>query len=356
LLGPEVLTALVEFVRVKGGGLIGIAGPAFFPLRYAGTPLEALLPIQLADALAPPPDALLADAFHPQLTLQGVQSGPMFRLEGDEGKSQAVWDSLPGMYWRIDAPSLRPGAVAMAEAPNLSGRQTPVIAMQRFGAGKVLLHLTDETWRWRLRTGDLYFGRYWIQAIRFLSRASLVGRQNGVELTADRRSYSQGDAVTLRVRFIDEGLIPAEPDGVTVVVEDRTGSRRQVELTRAGDLSDAFEGRLDRLPEGSYHAWVREPAFTGAPPSTDFRVEPPDRELGRRAADIADLRRAAERSGGKYYDLKDASDLLRRLPAGRPVRLEAAEPRPLWNRPELLLAFVGVLSAEWLLRKRGRLA
>ena len=45
-----------------------------------------------------------------------------------------------------------------------------------------------------------------------------------------------------------------------------------------------------------------------------------------------------------------------RLPAGRPVRLEASAPRPLWNRPELLLAFAGVLTAEWLLRKRSRLA
>ncbi len=356
LLGSDVLTALVEFVRVKGGGIIGVAGPEFFPLRYAGTPLETMLPIQLTDATAPPNDALLAEPFRPELTLQGRQAGPMFRLEGDDERSQAVWDSLPGLYWRIDAPTLRAGAIAMAQAPDLAGRQTPVIAMQRFGAGKVLLHLSDETWRWRWRAGDLYFGRYWIQAIRFLSRASLVGSQNGAELTADRRSYSQGDDVTLRARFLDERLLPPSPQAVSVVVEERSGGRQQIEFARAGELSNVFEGRLSRLPEGTYHAWVREPVFAGTPPAVDFRVEAPDRELGRRAADIADLRRAAEKSGGKYYDLKDVAALPRQLPAGRSVRLEAAEPRPLWNRPELMLMLAAVLSAEWLLRKQGRLA
>ena len=41
---------LVQFVTEKGGGVLFIAGELFDPLSYRGTPLEVLLPIELADA------------------------------------------------------------------------------------------------------------------------------------------------------------------------------------------------------------------------------------------------------------------------------------------------------------------
>ena len=44
---------LVEFVTEKGGGVLFIAGELFNPLSYRGTPLELLLPIELADARNP---------------------------------------------------------------------------------------------------------------------------------------------------------------------------------------------------------------------------------------------------------------------------------------------------------------
>lgn len=355
LLGTDALAAVAEFVRVKGGGLIGIAGPEFFPAHYAGTPLEPLLPVLLEDFSASSPEVVLGEPFRPRVTLQGRQAGPMFRLADGGTRADQVWDELPGLYWRADAPTLRPGAVMLVEATDVTGPPHALIVLQRFGAGKVLLHLTDETWRWRFRTGDVYFGRYWVQTIRYLSRAGLLGRDRAAELTSDRRSYTQGDPVTLRLRFLDDRSLP-QSGGVMVVVEDHAAGRRELVLGREEELSGLFGGRLERLPQGSYHAWVREPAFIGVPPAVDFRIEPPDRELLRREADFTDLRRAAELSGGRFSTLGEAGRLPAVLPAGRPVRLEATAPRPLWNRPELLFALAAVLTAEWLLRKRARLA
>jgi len=80
----------------------------------------------------------------------------------------------------------------------------------------VLFHAIDSTWRWRVGVGDVYFARYWVQAIRYLARGKLnTGR--GAEITTDRREYRQGEAVEVRARFLDERLAPAGND-VTLTV------------------------------------------------------------------------------------------------------------------------------------------
>ena len=355
LVGDETLAALAEFVRVRGGGLFGIAGPQFFPMQYANTPLAAVLPVEPASVTVPAAGTPIVNPFALRLTLEGRQAGPLFRLAATEAATATAWDELPPLYWRAEAARLRPGAVSLVEA-TADGPPQPAVVLQRYGAGKVLLSLTDETWRWRFRAGDALFGRYWIQAIRFLSRSALLSGDRGAELLADRRTYTQGEPVVLRARFLDARLLPAGTATVTVVVEDRDGGRREVELVRGSEVTDIFTGRLDRLPQGNYHAWIRTPAFAGVPPGADFRVEPPQQERARRGADLPDLQRAAKISGGRFFSVADAKTLPAALPAGRPVRLEAREPLPLWNRPELLLLLATVLTCEWLLRKRVRLA
>lgn len=356
-LSPAMLEMLNRFVREKGGGLILVAGPRFDPLTYQGTPLESLLPVQLEGAKLPSPDETSGDGFHPVLTVHGQKGTGIFRFAESEQESLAIWNSLPDLYWMVETPHLKPGALVLAEHPLKSGSdgRLPVIVLQQVGAGKVLYHATDELWRWRFRVGDQYYARYWVQAIRFLSRARLIGKDRTAELTTDRSVYQQGDAVFLRVRFIDERLVPTAEDGVSAVVERQGDTQRTVTLTKLPQVPNIFEGQLGQLGEGTYHAWIARPSFQEAPPATDFRVEAPLRELQKRSLERTDLMQAAKLSHGRYYSLADADQLPSDLPPGRAVPLETNEPILLWNRGELLLLFAGVLTAEWLFRKRWRL-
>jgi hypothetical protein len=68
-----------------------------------------------------------------------------------------------------------------------------------------------------------------------------------------------------------------------------------------------------------------------------------------------ELREAAKISVGKFYRFQDASKLLGDLPRGRQVRIESLPPKPIWNAPLLAGLFIGLIAAEWLLRKRGGL-
>lgn len=357
-LSEGVFENLREFVREAGGGLVVVAGPQFTPLALRGTTLESMLPVQLSTAKAPPADTPIVDGFRPDLTIEGRKSSSIFRFAESELESLQIFQRLPELYWLFEAPELKPGAMVFVERPSrgLDGAKLPVIAMQRFGAGKVLFHATDDLWRWRFRTGDTYYGRYWVQAIRFLSRSRLLGKDRGAELDTDRQDYRRGDTVHFRVRFFEDRLSPVENDGVTVIVERRGDAQKPVKLTRVPQTPSVFEGQLPGAGEGTYHAWVATPAFRDAPPARDFRVESTDRERQRRGLDRAELEQTARRTHGKYYSLWEASRLPEEIPAGQPVPLESQEPISLWNRWELLALFTALLTAEWLLRKRCRLA
>ena len=171
-------------------------------------------------------------------------------------------------------------------------------------------------------------------------------------LAADRREYLEGEAVRLRASFADERMAPAEDEGVAVVVERSGRKTDQLQLRRTAVGRGVFEGTLDRLPPGNYHAWITSPSVEGLTPAADFAVLPPHGELANVRMDATEMRRAAELTGGQFYTFADAERLLDDLPPGRPVPIESLPPRPLWNRWPVLAVFLGLLIAEWILRKR----
>lgn len=356
-ISPSALGSVRDFVSEQGGGLLFIAGPQHNPATYRGTTLADLLPVNLESVSVPTADGAITESFQPQLTIEGLKGSAIFRFAEDERASRDVWNGLPEFFWWIQCEELKPGAKAFATHPvRTTGTQKlPVIVMQRYGAGKVMLHATDETWRWRFRQGDTYYGKYWVQTLRYLCRSRLLGKDRGAELVLDRTVYPRNEPVSLRVRFLDERATPADDNGVTVVVERKGDPQRRVKLTRLPQAPGTFEGQLGQLAEGNYHAWVETPAFAGAPPARDFRVESPYRETQLLRMDQAELALTAERTGGRYYPLWEAEQLQTDLPPGRPVPLRMDDPRNLWNHWLTLGVFVALLCGEWILRKRFRL-
>jgi hypothetical protein len=356
-LSSSVYEMLRDFVRDVGGGVIFIAGTHHNPLAYRETPLDVLFPIELSSVTPRAEETLWSDGFRPDLTLAGRRGTALFRFGESDEQSKRIWKNLPTLQWLLPATKLKSGAVVFAQHPlqDETAGKAPVICLQRYGAGRVLYHATDELYRWRGRNGDLYYGKYWIQAIRLLSRSRLVGRDRAAELTTDRLVYKRGESVELRLRFLDQPAAPLENDGVTVMVEQRGSVQLPVKLSRLPRATTVFQGRFTPTSAGSFHAWVVAPSFQEHPPSADFRVEAPQLELSRRGLDRADLMQAAKSTRGKYYAFADARQLPNDIPAGHPIPLETKDPIPLWNRWEFLLLFALVLTAEWLLRKRCRL-
>ncbi len=360
LLSASVMQSLAAFVDQpgNGGALVLIAGPMYMPLAYRGTPLERLLPVELASVRLPDPSQPITEGFVLKPTELGLAS-PAMQLGDTPAQTETIWQNLPPLYWFAEAPDLKPGARVLAEHPGRTfsdGRRLPIIVMQYVGAGKVLFHATDETWRWRWRTGDVFFARYWIQTIRYLSRSGVAQSGGNVTLTTDRREYTQGEVVRLHVRFADERLAPAADDNVTVMVEQPGQQSRRIQLHRTATGRETFEGVLDQTLPGSYHAWLAAPGVEGQAPSIDFTVAAAPGEFAHLRMDEPAMRQAATQSGGRYYDFLAADNLLRDLPPSRLVPIETLPPIPLWNKWPVLLVFLLLLVSEWLLRKRGGMA
>ncbi len=352
LLGNSVLDNLAEFVSQRGGGLVLLAGPRHMPMAYRGSPLEGLVPFSLEGSELPPDSSAGTAARQLQLASQGEQL-PHLVLGQDAEAGAAQWQAMPPCFWLLEAGPLRDGVRVLVESPRPQAGMSPVVTLQFVGAGKVIFHATDESWRWRGNpAGEQLYQRYWLQTLRYLSRHQLLGRSREAQLTSDRETYAPGEVVRLRTRFLDEQSAPADDAGVLLVVQRENAYRRLVTLNRDGSRQGHFLVSIPDLAAGRYRAWLASPQLEGDPPDVRFSVQGPRGEDARPGADLDDLGKAASRSGGALLSLSNVSELPRRLPDGRQVRIQSRPPRPIWNSPWLAWLFVVLIGTEWILRKR----
>src|SRR5262249_26918988 len=156
-------------------------------------------------------------------------------------------------------------------------------------------------------------------------------------------------------KVVVERKPPATPDGQPDT-EIQTMHLAKVEGSWA-----TFEGLLTRTPEGKYRFWLSSPEVKdtgpgGTKPSAEATVVLPPGELDRLRMNRQEMEYAAEVTQGRFYTLDRADQLLDELPSG--VRVALNTPRPpklLWNHWLMFLLVVGLLLAEWLLRKRKHL-
>ena len=354
-LSHNAMENIAAFVEKKGGGVAFMSGPRFTPFALADTPLATLLPIELSTPLGPPAGRIYENGFAVEPTELGWAL-PQMQLGETTDESEMIWrERLPNLYWIVGNTKLRPAAKALATTQRPmppDDRRIPVIAMQYYGAGKVILHLTDDTWRWRYRNEDVLPRRYWFQTIRFLARSARLGSDSTTELAPVRDPVFRGENVRLRARFFDEGQSPAADDGVEVMVQRDDEPAARHTLHRAGGSRGIFVGDLGPLAVGQYRAWMVQPTSAENPPATTFQVLLPKGETQRLEMDRATLNRLAETTRGRFFTLTDAHRLVDQLPLGKRVETGSLPPLPIWKRWYVLLVVLSLLIGEWLLRKR----
>jgi hypothetical protein len=310
-LGEPRLRDIADFVKVRGGGLLLIAGSQYMPHAYRDTPLATVMPIDIGKPPVEPDERTTGYNLEP--TLAG-RLHPIFRFVPDERENLAIWQKLAPMFWWSDNVRPKPLAEVLAVHPKMKadantpfanpapgGARTfrgddrhPLVVQQYLGGARSLFFGFDESWRWRFREDEVRFNQFWIQTVRYLARSKLTR----TELRLDRQSkYQIGEPVKITVRFPDstamqggqgsdmrnplaEGKGPDSPERssdlkVVVTIEHQAkGADQQAEteiqtlqLAKIEGSWATYEGTLTKTREGEYRFWLSNPDVSALQPN-----------------------------------------------------------------------------------------
>ena len=271
------------------------------------------------------------------------------------------------MPWVI-AGRAKPGARVLATAS--SDDAAAVIAAQPYGLGKVLWVGTDGTWRWRYRAGERYHHRFWGQVVRWSASGRLAAGNAFVRFGPEKAIYDDGERIRLQAR-ISEGVADAGPELLVAAkiykLDPSTGEGEGepvaiVPLRAIAGQPRTFEGDAPSLPIGRYVMRLDVPQLAEALqldgggnrkiPEAAFEVkvgESSERvELSAASDQVAQL---AAATGGRVLADHEAGELAPLLRARTKQTTRIVETR-LWDQPAYLLILFGILTVEWVARKR----
>ncbi len=357
---------LKELVASEARGFFYMAGNQFSTrlLSARGSrELVDLLPVEFGD-LERIELVTLDDGYTRPWSMLPVSRNvdhPMMRFFADAERTLIKWQSMPDVYWSFPATGAKPsGRVLIQRAESASTGDTlrPILASGRYGVGRTVYMGFNGTWRWRRTPNEIpYYRRFWLQTLRYLveGRSSAGGGRG--ELETDRERYELGEQVTVYARRLKDQsfeLMNQEELTAELQLPDKQSDKLKLRKTpgRPGDYSATLIARQT----GLYQLQLDNTSGSARDmPATSFRVTVPQIELKATWLDKPLLTEVAEASGGKYYDVDEMDDLVANIP-DRNERLQVrGEPIPLWDNSRVLMLFVGLLCAEWALRKRFRL-
>jgi hypothetical protein len=349
--------ALPEFVRDRGGAVVFLADPGRIPFSLAGTPWEAMLPVNLgAQSARTYKEELFSPvttSWRAALTEEGA-GHQLMAFAGTREENRKAWAELPPFHYAYRPARIKPGAVTLMNlVPEGGGDPIPGIVYQSFGKG-LALHLgADATWRWRKEFGDRYFRDFWGRAVQFLGLPHLLGEPAQSAILVSRENCVAGERIPIRAKLSNPGdFTPhVDEDGVDLAVLAEDGAERAVRLMPIPDRPGLYRGTY--LPETPGEIVLRLPARFNAGDvelhvsrrQAEFRTPGMRRDL---------LERVAEATGGKVFMPGQERELLATLWQGRP-RQATRLALTLWDSLPLALAILLLLTAEWFTRKVSHL-
>jgi hypothetical protein len=365
---PEQIKLLRDHVAVRGAGLLWIGGDQYVPRAYESTGLASLLPMRRPGQVTRTRSEVGALSMRP--TAQAKILGVM-RLSTNPDPKFAVngWPvTMPALMYAQDMGTLKPGAEALSVlvpakegAASVEG-SVPGVVRSRYGAGQVVYCASDETWRWRLGVGELYFEPYWVQLIRMLARSRLLEGAGRATLTVASRRAVIDQPMSVELVLSDQTLIDRNMQSIQVgVFEAGRPGTAAVESLRLARVSKAetagpVEYRAVWRPGsvGDRVLRVTEPGLEDMNIQRPVLVASKPGEMKNPLADRGNLELLARQTSGQVVELEKLETLAGLIP-DRARRTPDDLRLPVWNSGLALAVVVFLLTLEWIGRRLIRL-
>ena len=350
---PEELKQLADAVS-KGTGLIMLGGfHSFGPGGYGQTPLGRVLPVRMDRFERQRYGEKFREDVHLRGLLRMRPSGVgliNFALKLAPGRQAnlAAWAKLPPLEGANKLGEPSPGALTLAADD--SGH--PLLVSHYYGNGRVMALAVDTTWRWCMSGFGGAHKRFWRQIVLWLARKD-ESSEGKVWIQLQGRRYAPGQRVEFSVGANDETGEPVKDAAFQAKVILPDGKEVPVQLVSGeGQLVGTFQ---DAETPGDYRVEVtathQEQELGTA--RARFLVYEQDLELDNAAADVDTMQSLAAITGGESLAPEQLPELLERL-ARQTANLEVDQINKLtfWDKWPFFLVLVGLLGAEWYLRKR----
>jgi len=351
---PEQLQLVASYVEEKGAPFIMIAGDQYAPWTYRGTQIEKLLPVVLDPSERGRAGVYFKDGFNTELTAEGWDS-PIMLLSDVPEDNDRVWMNMPESYWCASVERAKAGATVLATHPFLSNRygKLPLVATQHYGNGKTMIVNIDSTWRWRLVYGDIVHYRFWGNVLRWMIATPLEGKGKYVTLSSDKEEYQVGETATIYAKVVDKEYYPFSKGEVFVEVTDTYGKSERLPM----ELTDARKGMYQmKYPiraSGVYRIQSVVPTLGEEGFQAAIKIFGESVSLEQNSLQMRKevLERIAAKTGGKFHMMETASGIPDEIPYLE-RELSEVKLRSLWDTAYAIIAFVGIMTLEWFLRKR----
>ena len=357
----QELENTVEFVRTRGGGLLMLGGADSLGNHelaesYLNTPIAQLLPVELELGASPPPPAPRGRSSREGYKLQLTPDGkvePLMALADTPMENLARWDIQEPLLGYSKVKRAKPGALVLAEHPterNQFGRRI-LVATQNYNAGRVMVFTPNSSWRWQMLQShqDETHQRFWRQVAKWLTTAP----KEHLKLDIAKTAYTLKEPVVIQVTATDRRFEPTNQARLRAVLIDETGKRKEIRLEPVLGEDGLYSARFipNRYGEYTVTATGTLNGESLGEQQTLFEVKPSYAEFSNAELNVALLRALAEGSGGKYYPLEEASQLVQQIPLVESATSTITDV-DIWDMPLIFALLLAMLGLEWFLRKR----
>ena len=359
-LTPEQLKITEEFVKRRGGGFLMLGGVNSFNLgQYQKTPIADMLPVIL-----PNPSVEYKNIeFNLRLTKQG-EAHSIMRQSPNVVLNRDIWSKAPTLVGYNPIGRVKPLAQILAVEPKTN---TPILAIQSYGAGKTAAFVTGGSWHWRMAVpleNELH-EKLWKQLIRWLA----VGAKAKLKLSLNKDIFSLTEPVTIRATVLDRGFQPVNDAEVDVQITDPFGAKlkdpsgKEKPMRVSWTLSEpgVYAVQYEPPDAGDYTVTAAASLKDANSPLkaiATFTVGETLDEYSDAGQKEGLLKEIATVSGGRYYQPQEVEKLpgLIEDSLGELRRKKTIyDQQDIWDTPLWFALIVVALSAEWIIRRRASL-
>jgi uncharacterized membrane protein len=377
---PEQLEWTVELVNKRGGGFVMVGGHTSFGSgAWDQTVWDGLIPVDMSGRGATRSEHY--DGSFQVVIPPRVTEHPIWRIVDDPALNRQVLARMPMFHGTNLTDRLKPAATELG----LSNGSLPgsgvvtVFSCQSFGRGRTFAMATDSTVAWGTDfekswgEGDnRHFRKFWRNVVRWLTE-NCDGGNRRLNVETDKIIYRPGQEIQVKARTYDETLVETDRYRVAARLRLSTDDEPQPFDAQAVNLVPQLQDKiyhgklaapdanetLENLGSTLHKQVLEVAAFDGeevvARSNVELQVIDDPSEFRDPRPNPTLLTRIAQETRGNV--IESAEELSSLLGRHQDASIQTILTRsPLWDTPLLWLLLLGLLSAEWIVRRMRGLA